>query len=118
MKGNECMKSKEYSLALGCYSKSIELDPTEAATFANRAMTHIRLKDFAKAIEDSNAAIKIKPDYLKAYHRRGTAYSSVNKYDLAIRDFQFILEREPENKDAIKDLMNARSKLNDKLDKP
>lgn len=118
MKGNECMKSRDFNEAKQCYTKSLELDPTEAATFSNRAMAYIKLKEFGKAIEDANAAIKLKPDYLKAYHRRGTAYSSTSKFDMAIRDFQYILEKEPENKEAIKDLMLTRSKLNDKLDKP
>ena len=81
-------------------------------------MAYIKLKDFTKAIEDANTAIKIKPEYLKAYHRRGTAYSSINKFDMAIRDFQYILEKEPENREAIKDLMITRDKLNDKLEKP
>lgn len=81
-------------------------------------MAYIKLKEFGKAIEDANTAIKIKPDYLKAYHRRGTAYSSTSKFDMAIRDFQYILEKEPENKEAIKDLMATRAKLNDKLEKP
>ncbi len=81
-------------------------------------MTHIKLKDFGRAIEDANHAIRLRPEYLKAYHRRGTAYYSTNKFDLAIRDYQFILEKEPENKEAIKDLMQARKKLNEKLEKP
>ena len=118
LKGNECMKSRDYNEALVCYSKSIELHPDEAATYSNRAMSYIKLKDFGKAIEDANKAIKLKPDYLKAYHRRATSYSATNKLDLAIRDYQFILEKEPENKEAIKDLMAVREKLNEKLDKP
>ena len=112
------MKSKDYTLALTSYSKSLELDPSSPATYSNRAMTHIRLKDFGKASEDANSAIALKADYLKAYHRRGTAYTSTGKFELAIKDFQYILEKEPENKEAIKDLMSARTKLNDKLEKP
>lgn len=50
-------------------------------------MAFIKLKEFGKAIDDANAAIKLKPDYLKAYHRRGTAYCSTSKFDMAIRDF-------------------------------
>lgn len=108
------MKSSEHQEAVKCYSRSIELNSTEAATFSNRAMAYLKLKDFSKAIEDSNSALAIKPDYLKAYHRRGKAYASVNKLDLAIKDFQYILEVEPENKEAINELKNARKKLMDK----
>lgn len=37
LKGNEFMAAKEYQEAVKCYSKSIELFPEDAATYANRA---------------------------------------------------------------------------------
>lgn len=55
----------------------------------------------------------MKPGYLKAHHRRGKAYLSLNKYEEAIKDFQYILENEPENKDVNKDLQSARKSLKD-----
>ena len=36
---------------------------------------------------------------------------------MAIKDFQYILEKEPENTEANKELMQARNKLNEKLEK-
>jgi len=59
----------------------------------------------------------LKPVYLKAYHRRGKAYQEMNKLELAIKDYQYILEVEPNNKDVMKDLKLSREKLNDKLEK-
>jgi hypothetical protein len=50
---------------------------------------------------------------LKAHHRRGKAYAALNKHADAIKDFQLILEEEPENKDVNKDLKDARRKLKD-----
>jgi len=41
---------------------------------------------------------------LKAFHRRGKAYAAVNKTELAIKDFQYILEVEPNNKEAMNEL--------------
>ncbi len=58
----------------------------------------------------------MKPDYIKAYHRRGKSYASLNKLELAIRDFQFILEKEPHNKEALAEVKACRKKLDDKLD--
>ena len=48
---------------------------------------------------------------MKAYHRRGKAYLATKKYELAIKDFQYILEKEPDNKDMNACLMEARQKL-------
>jgi len=107
------MKSKEYESAISSYTKSIDINPSEAATFSNRAMAYLRMKQYPKVIEDSNACLQIDPDYIKGYHRRGKAYLACNKYELAIKDFQYILEREPENKDINADLHTARNKLFD-----
>jgi tetratricopeptide (TPR) repeat protein len=87
LKGNEFMKANECAEAVKCYTKSIDYNASEPATYSNRAMAHLKLKDFSKAIDDSNSALALKPDYLKAFHRRGKAYASVNKLDLAIKDF-------------------------------
>jgi tetratricopeptide (TPR) repeat protein len=50
-------------------------------------MAYLKLKEFKNCIFDANKAIEIKPDYLKAYHRRGKAYHSLHKYEEAITDF-------------------------------
>jgi tetratricopeptide (TPR) repeat protein len=104
------MRSKEYQEAIDCYTKSLNISE-EAATYSNRAMANLRLRAFAKTIEDSNNALRLDPTYLKAHHRRGKAYLSTKKYELAIKDFQVILEKEPDNKDINRDLMDAREEL-------
>lgn len=112
MKGNECMKSKDYSEAVNCYSKSIALFQDESATYSNRALAYIKTREFARAVEDANTALTLDPTYIKAYHRRGKAYQALSKLELAIKDFQFILEKEPGNKAVISDLKDCRQKLN------
>ena len=101
LKGNECMKAKEFQEAIACYGKALEICSTDAATYSNRAMAHLKTKEYARALEDAEAAIKLKEDYVKAYHRRGKAYLALNKVEMAIRDFQYILEKEPHNKEAM-----------------
>ena len=117
LKGNECVKSKDYREAVVAYTRSIELNEGEPFTYANRAMAHLKLKDYKSCIEDASTALKFKPGYLKAYHRRGLAYKALNKHEQAIKDFQFILEEEPENRGVNKDLKETRKALNDSLSK-
>lgn len=74
-------------------------------------MAYLKQASYRQCIEDADKAIELKPGYLKAHHRRGKAYAALNKHDDAIKDFQYILEEEPENKDVNKDLMEARRKL-------
>jgi tetratricopeptide (TPR) repeat protein len=71
-------------------------------------MAYLKLKEFKNALNDANSALKIKPDYLKAFHRRGKAYQALHRYEEAIRDYQLILEQEPHNEGVNKDLKDAR----------
>ena len=58
-KGNEFMKSKEFNSAVECYTKSISINDKEAATFCNRAMAYLKLKNYSSAIDDSNKALEL-----------------------------------------------------------
>lgn len=71
MKGNEYIKSKDYTTALRFYNKSLELDNTVAATYCNRALVFLKTKEYQNCIRDTNKAIELNPNYVKAYHRRG-----------------------------------------------
>lgn len=43
LRGNEYFKSRQYVEAIDCYSESLELDRTVAATYTNRALCHLRV---------------------------------------------------------------------------
>ena len=113
-RGNEYMKAKEYDEAINAYTRSLDLNPKEAATYCNRAMAYLKMKNYARCIDDANKTLEIEPDYVKAFHRRGKAYLATKKFELAIRDFQFILEKNPEDKDINASLKSAREQLEDK----
>ena len=110
-RGNEYMKAKEYDEAIEQYTRSIDLNPNEPATYCNRAMAYLRAKNYARCIEDADKTIELEPTYVKAYHRRGKAYLATNKFSHAIKDFQYILEQNPEDEDINASLKQARQKL-------
>jgi tetratricopeptide (TPR) repeat protein len=112
MKGNEAVKAKDYGEAVYHYTNSINLDPNEPFSYANRAMAYLKQKIYRNAVDDATKAIELKPGYLKAHHRRGKALSALDRFDEAIKDFQYILEEEPDNKDVNKDLQECRVKAN------
>ena len=81
-----------------------------AFSYANRAMAYLKLEEYSKVIEDADAALKLKPGYLKAYHRKGKAYGCLELYEKAVENYLVILEEEPSQADVLKDLEIAKKK--------
>ena len=69
-KGNECFKANEFEDAVMFYSRSIFVKPDNHVVWANRAMAHLRLKQFDQAEDDCTEAIRLDPTYIKAISRR------------------------------------------------
>lgn len=53
--------------------------------------------DPKKAIEYLNNAIKLKPDYAKAYYSRGDAYKNLGQYQRAIKDYNKAIRLKPDD---------------------
>jgi tetratricopeptide (TPR) repeat protein len=54
--------------------------------------------------------LELDSKFIKANHRRGKAYQALKKWDLAIKDYQLILERNPEDVDINKSMQECRKK--------
>ena len=53
----------------------------------NRGMARIKLGDNRGAIADYNEAVRINPNYDKAYYNRGNAHSDLGDWQGAIGDY-------------------------------
>ncbi|XP_045063997.1 small glutamine-rich tetratricopeptide repeat-containing protein beta-like isoform X3 [Coregonus clupeaformis] len=95
--GNNHMKEENYSCAVECYSKAIDLDLRNAVYYCNRAAAHSKLGNYTEATGDCERAIGIDPSYSKAYGRMGLAFTAINKYPEAISYFKKALVLDPEN---------------------
>ena len=71
--GNQAFGNREYEKAIQHYTNAIGLDATNPIFYSNRAQVFIELEDFSKAIEDSNTAIQLNPQFTRAYMRKATA---------------------------------------------
>lgn len=105
-KGNEAFRSKKYDKAIDFYTQAIQAKNDEPAAYSNRAMCHIHLGNFYEAKEDCDRAIKYDPKFVKAYYRRATALSRLFRYRLAKRDFRIVLDLDPSNSSAKKEIDN------------
>lgn len=58
------------------------------------------MENFGVAISDTTEAIQLDQNYTKAYYRRGSAYLALGKYKAAKKDFHYVCQRCPNDKDA------------------
>lgn len=82
--GNALYAKKEHVKAAELYSKALDchIDPI---FYSNRSACYFALEDYNKVVEDTTAAIKLRPDYFKCFRRRGTAQEKLeNYYDAAV----------------------------------
>ena len=78
-------------MAISDCNKAIELDPTKAAPYKNRAGAYNGKGQYGLAIVDCDKALEIDPNYAKAYKNRGLAYKAMGKITEAIADFEKVI---------------------------
>ncbi|XP_071444653.1 RNA polymerase II-associated protein 3 isoform X2 [Hetaerina americana] len=96
-RGNECYKAGQYEEATHYYTRSISIMPNVAA-YNNRAIANLKLKKYGEVILDCNEVLKRDAENVKALFRRGNAHESKGFYIEAMKDFERVLQVDPDNK--------------------
>jgi len=104
---NAKFKDKHYVAAVDGYTRAIELDPTNAVYYGNRAFAHIRLENYGSAVADADKAIELDPKYIKAYYRRADAHFLLCKFKDALKDFRIAARVAPNDPDLRKKLVEC-----------
>ena len=111
-KGNALVKEKKYKEALDCYTKAIELDPNDPILYSNRSAMHLNLNEFDQAITDAEKAISIKPDYAKAYLRKGKALEGQQRLQEALDTYKLGLEKDKTNAQLLEASQELEAQIN------
>jgi small glutamine-rich tetratricopeptide repeat-containing protein alpha len=69
--GNDAMKNMSFTEALAHYTKAVDLDGRNSVYFCNRAAAYIKLEQYDLALRDCQIAIRLQPNYARAYGRMG-----------------------------------------------
>lgn len=111
-------KSSELDKAVGLYTEALEKglaqqvnDELLVVLYSNRAMTYLKLREYLKAEEDCNSALKLNEKHVKSLVRRGNARKRLEKYKAALKDFEKATEVEPENKEIQEEIRLVKKKL-------
>lgn len=97
--GCPSLAEKHYQHAVEGYSRAIDLDPTNAVYYGNRAFAHLRLEAYGSAIADASRALELDPKYIKGYYRRADANFSMGRFKDSLRDFRLAAKVAPNDPD-------------------
>ena len=112
-KGNECMKSKDWSEAIQHYELAVSLDSSFHIAFGNLSQAYIELKseiyvilEYKDAVQAAGKAIEIEPKFQKGYYRRSKANQGLGNFLEAAKDLKKILQL-GEKDDSIQSELNT-----------
>ncbi|XP_058670816.1 mitochondrial import receptor subunit TOM34 [Ammospiza caudacuta] len=99
--GNELVKKGNHKKAVEKYTESLKLNK-ECATYTNRALCYLSLKQYKEAAQDCTEALKLDPKNVKALYRRAQALKELKDYKSSIADLKSLLKTEPKNTAALR----------------
>ncbi|CAK7319746.1 Mitochondrial import receptor subunit TOM34 [Vulpes lagopus] len=95
--GNELVKKGNHKKAIEKYSESLSFSDMESATYSNRALCHLVLKQYKEAVKDCTEALRLDGKNVKAFYRRAQAYKALKDYKSSFEDISSLLQLEPRN---------------------
>ncbi|MDR3714525.1 MAG: tetratricopeptide repeat protein [Puia sp.] len=98
VRGNDYVKSYNFSDAVANYDEAIRLNPREPVYYANRAYAkYYGLEKYDEALADYDMAIRYKPNEPTYYNSKGIIYYNQRKYAEAIRNYTLAINLDPKN---------------------
>jgi tetratricopeptide (TPR) repeat protein len=94
--------------AAACFTRSLDLDPTSPAVYANLAAAYLKAGAFQQAEASADSALLLDEGYVKAFHRRATARTALGKLAEAKADLERVLQSLPGNPQVLEELRNLR----------
>lgn len=86
--GNSAYKKKEFPRAVDFYTQGLETkckdDKLNAKLYNNRATAHFYMGKYCETLADARAALKLRPNYIKAIERGASACMKLGMYEEAV----------------------------------
>lgn len=77
--GNKAFGDEDFAAADRYYTQCIALDPSQHSLWSNRAAARTKLDMLDGALSDAEECIRLKPDWVKGYHRKALALKASGK---------------------------------------
>jgi tetratricopeptide (TPR) repeat protein len=105
--------SSDYSQAIKWYSRAIQLNPREKKLFVNLGINYYNQAAYPAAITQFENALKLDSTSVHLYNYLGESFRQTHRYEDMIRCYQTLVELEPQNTNAWKNLISAYGGLGD-----
>lgn len=96
-RGDESISKGEFDLAVGDYSKAIELNPKDTSAYLNRGLAFYKQKSYDRAVSDYDKVIELNPSESMVYFNRGDSYEKMGEIQKAIVDYQKAIDLDGNN---------------------
>lgn len=87
--------------ALADFDNAIGLDPYNAVIYNSRGNVKDEIKKTTEAIADYDKAISLDSTYMNAFYNRAIARYNVQEYKKAQTDFEYVLQKMPQDAEAM-----------------
>ncbi|XP_012232870.1 E3 ubiquitin-protein ligase CHIP [Linepithema humile] len=96
--GNRLFSLHKYEDAANCYTKAIIKNPDQALYFTNRALCHLKMKQWESVCKDCRRALDIDPCLMKGHFFLGLALLELELFDEAVKHLQRAVDLAKEQK--------------------
>ncbi|XP_071536017.1 stress-induced-phosphoprotein 1 [Panulirus ornatus] len=100
-KGNEFFRKGEYPTAIKHYTEAILRNPDDAKLYSNRAACYTKLAEFSLGLKDCDECIRLEPNFVKGYVRKGKIHQGLKQYTKAQDAYQKALDIDANCQDAL-----------------
>jgi tetratricopeptide (TPR) repeat protein len=86
-----------FAQALGCFERSIEINPHSAPAWNNRGMGLYQLGRYREAVNCFDEFLQMDPGHAHAWNNRGLSLSGMGLWDEALRSYERALQIDPQD---------------------
>lgn len=107
------MKKKQHQQAIPVLQEAAKRDGEHYEIYFNLGICYDNLKQYDKAMKAYNKTLEYEANHIQAFLQRGVIYSNhKNDQQMAIKDFQRVVDYAPTHLDALMNLAVAQYKVN------
>lgn len=116
-KGNAAFKEQKYPEAVAHYTEALKrgpskINPEAHKLYSNRAACYTKLGAWNEGLKDADECIRLAPDFVKGYSRKGHLQFFMKEFDKAMETYEAGLKYDPESAELKEGLMRCVQGIN------